>query len=87
MKKGSHGAIVLRGEEKYEFQGHQVEEVDPTGAGDCFCGTFVSLYYQGLSLHEAGKFANAAGALAVTKIGPMEGNTHLDQIKKFLQES
>ena len=87
LKKGSQGATIIRGEEKYEFQGHQVEEVDPTGAGDCFCGTFVSLFYQGLSLHEAGKFANAAGALAVTKIGPMEGNTHLDQIKKFLQES
>ena len=85
LKKGAVGSSVIKGSERFNYKGHSVEEIDPTGAGDCFCGTFVSLYYQGYSVQEAGKFANAAGALAVTKLGPMEGNSSLKQIEEFLK--
>jgi len=58
-----------------------------TGAGDCFCGTFISLLTQGISLNEAGHRANAAGAIAVTRRGPMEGNSTPDEISAFLEKS
>jgi sugar/nucleoside kinase (ribokinase family) len=54
--------------------------VDPTGAGDCFCGTFVTLSAAGQPLLLALTRANAAGALAVTRLGPMEGNSTLAEI-------
>ena len=85
LKRGAEGATVVSRGERLDFQGYAVEEIDPTGAGDCFCGTFVSLLMQGASLQEAGRHANAAGAIAVTRRGPMEGNSSPTEIAKFLE--
>lgn len=84
IKRGAAGVTVVGGGVRHDFAGHAVEEIDPTGAGDCFGGTFVSLLAQGASLHDAGLQANAAGALAVTRRGPMEGNSSPAEIAAFL---
>lgn len=63
--------------------GLAVQEVDPTGAGDCFGGTFVSLWLRGTAIDEALTLAATAGALAVTRRGPMEGAFDLDTIRAF----
>ena len=84
VKRGAKGATIVGQGERFDFKGHIVEEVDPTGAGDCFCGTFVSLISQGVSLFDAGQLANAAGAIAVTRRGPMEGNSSPAEIARFL---
>ena len=47
----------------------QVETVDTTGAGDVFCGAFSVYLSEKHSLTEAVEFANAAAAIAVTRIG------------------
>lgn len=84
LKRGAGGVTIVGQGERHDFTGHTVDEVDPTGAGDCFCGTFVALISQGMSLFEAGRQANAAGAIAVTRRGPMEGNSGPAEIAKFL---
>lgn len=84
IKRGAAGATVVGLGERHDFKGYPVEEIDPTGAGDCFCGTFVSLLAQGASLFEAGQRANAAGAIAVTRRGPMEGNSSPTEIADIL---
>ncbi len=43
--------------------------VDPTGAGDAFCGALGVALAEGRPLIEAARFANAAGALAVATPG------------------
>lgn len=85
LKRGAGGATVVHGAQRYDFAGHPVHEIDPTGAGDCFCGTFVSLVAQGFAVEEAGRRANAAGAIAVTRRGPMEGNSSPSEIAEFLE--
>ena len=85
IKRGTGGATVVGDGQRYDFVGHSVTEVDPTGAGDCFGGTFIGLIAQGVSLREAGELANAAGALAVTQRGPMEGNSTPNEIANFLK--
>ncbi|MEO9898333.1 MAG: sugar kinase [Paracoccaceae bacterium] len=85
IKRGALGATVVSGNERHDFTGHRVEEVDPTGAGDCFGGTFIGLLAQGATLKNAGAQANAAGALAVTHRGPMEGNSSPAELAKFLE--
>ena len=87
VKRGAGGATIIGHGKRYDFNGHHVEEIDPTGAGDCFCGTFVSLLVQGASLFEAGQRANAAGAIAVTRRGPMEGNSSPTEIARFLDNA
>jgi sugar/nucleoside kinase (ribokinase family) len=86
LKKGGKGSAgIHRSGERHNFAAHKVEVVDPTGAGDCFCATFVTLTFSGgFGFEKALRYANAAGALAVTKVGPMEGNTSLKEIEVFL---
>jgi sugar/nucleoside kinase (ribokinase family) len=67
-----------------DVAGFAVEEIDPTGAGDCFGAAFVSTWLSGARPVEALRIANAAGALAVTRRGPMEGAATLAEIKSFL---
>ncbi|HEX9030148.1 MAG TPA: ribokinase [Anaerolineales bacterium] len=47
-----------------------VNTVDTTGAGDAFAAGLAVALADGLSLEEAGPFANAAAALATTDFGP-----------------
>ncbi len=86
VKRGAEGATIVAGSERIDLPGHAVEELDPTGAGDGFCGTLVGLLVQGVPLAEAGRRANAAGAIAVTRRGPMEGNSSPGEIDAFLEE-
>lgn len=88
LKKGGDGCAALHaGGDAAELPAHAVDVLDPTGAGDCFCATFVTLFAAGRhSLGHVLARANAAGALAVTKVGPMEGNSGLPAIEAFLRE-
>jgi sugar/nucleoside kinase (ribokinase family) len=89
LKRGDRGAEGLsRHGEHLRIDAHKVEVRDPTGAGDCFCGTFVGLIAGGdATFEEAMQRANAAGALAVTQIGPMEGNSTRPAIESFLERA
>jgi sugar/nucleoside kinase (ribokinase family) len=86
LKRGEAGCIgAAPGAEPVALPAHEVAVVDPTGAGDCFCATFVALFAGGRSLGDALAYANAAGALAVGRTGPMEGNSSLGEIQAFLE--
>jgi sugar/nucleoside kinase (ribokinase family) len=86
LKKGNKGSTgIHRNGEAHNFHAHKVDVIDPTGAGDCFCATLITLISSGhVSFQKALQYANAAGAMAVTKVGPMEGNSALPEIEKFL---
>ncbi|QGG46235.1 sugar kinase [Heliorestis convoluta] len=86
IKRGRRGASLYIENKKIHVEALKVEEVDPTGAGDCFAGTFVSCLNQGIAPVEALYLANIAGARAVTQKGPMEGNTSLAELKKIYQD-
>lgn len=84
LKRGGLGAIATDGAVTVDLPGHEVPVTDPTGAGDCFCATYVASLVLGVDLATALARANAAGALAVQALGPMEGNAGLDRIAAFL---
>jgi sugar/nucleoside kinase (ribokinase family) len=66
--------------------GLPAEEVDPTGAGDCFDAGFLVRWLEGAPALEAARFANACGALAVTRQGPAEGAMPRAQVEAFLRQ-
>ncbi|CNB77074.1 sugar kinase [Yersinia pseudotuberculosis] len=66
--------------------GYTTTMMDPTGAGDCFGATFVSLFLSGYPVEKTLQYANASGALAVSHKGPMEGLSSLTQIEQFILE-
>ncbi|MEO5615442.1 MAG: sugar kinase [Cypionkella sp.] len=80
LKRGDQGCVGRDATGSFSLPAHLVTVVDPTGAGDCFCATLVTLSVAGEPLAKALARANAAGALAVQKLGPMEGNSSLAEI-------
>jgi fructokinase len=85
LKRGARGCALFAADgTRLELPAHASEEVDPTGAGDCFGGAFVASLARGLPPGRALALANAAGALAVRRKGPMEGNSTLAELEAFL---
>ncbi|HET9872229.1 MAG TPA: sugar kinase [Propionibacteriaceae bacterium] len=84
IKRGNRGASHFNRGGRTDVAAFSVDEVDPTGAGDCFGGAFVSFWLAGASPETALRYANAAGAYAVTKAGPMEGAATQDELDALL---
>jgi len=82
MNHGVNAAIVQAGEDgdlAIWRGGEQwlprlpVKSIDATGAGDAFAAAFAVCMAKGQSIAEAAIFANAAAALATTKLGAQAG--------------
>ena len=73
VKHGARGCVYYAADEQIKVPALAVQEVDPTGAGDCFGATYVTCRKLGKTAHDALSFAVASGASAVAKKGPMEG--------------
>ncbi len=85
LKRGAGGATVfLPDGTRHEAPKFKVEEVDPTGAGDCFGGAYVACRRLGCGIDEALSFASAAGARNVTRRGPMEGAGTKQELEQFI---
>lgn len=83
LKDGARGVEVFRDGENVRISAFPVEEVDPTGAGDCFDGAFLACLAEEKSIMEATKIAAAAGALSVSRKGPMEGAHFREDVLRF----
>lgn len=70
VTRGSAGVTVFQGEHGTAVDGVPVDALDPTGAGDTFCGTAVARLLLGDHPVEAARRANAAAAEMVTEVGP-----------------
>ncbi|WP_332767350.1 PfkB family carbohydrate kinase [Pseudomonas koreensis] len=70
VRDGPQGCWIQQAGERRHVPGFAVQAVDSNGAGDAHAGVFVAGLAQGLNAHEAGRRANAAAALAVTRWGP-----------------
>ncbi len=90
VKRGKQGAIGLYARkdgasEPVEVPAYAVDEVDPTGAGDCFDAGFLCGLLEGLSLKGCAEVASAAGALNAGAFGPMEGKISRANVAKVMK--
>ncbi|KAB0677808.1 sugar kinase [Aureimonas leprariae] len=85
LKRGAEGSSVFQaGGGRFDAPAFAVEEVDPTGAGDCFGGAYVACRRLGLQPAQALEYANAAGARNVSVLGPMEGTGTRSELDDFI---
>jgi len=84
LKRGAAGSVYADRKQRIEAPAFEATEVDPTGAGDCFCGTLLAGLVTGRPVRQALVRANAAGAMAVLKRGPMEGNSSKEELDRFI---
>ncbi|MDR4890121.1 ribokinase [Fredinandcohnia sp. QZ13] len=82
-KLGGKGVVVLRANETFFVNPHTVTVADTTAAGDAFAGALATALVSGQKLQEATEFANAVGALAVTKKGAQASMPTLEETRKF----
>lgn len=87
LKEGEAGCRIFHQNDSIRVPSFRVEEVDPTGAGDTFCGAFLAALCEGKDLATCGRMANAAGAISVLKQGPMEGAPTRAELDAFLKKN
>jgi 2-dehydro-3-deoxygluconokinase len=63
------GAVLAAGGDVLHCAGFSVDVVEPTGAGDVHAAAMMTGMLKGWDLERLGRYANAAGALAVTAVG------------------
>lgn len=86
LKRGAKGSIVFTRFERLAVPAFPIEEVDPTGAGDCYGAAFLVGLLEGWPLTQVARFANAVGALATTRLGPMEGTPTREEVEAFIRD-
>lgn len=87
VKHGEKGATFYDATQQIEATAIAVEEIDPTGAGDCFGATFITCRKMGKTPTEAMRYAVASGAKAVLKKGPMEGTATFAELEDLLKQA
>jgi sugar/nucleoside kinase (ribokinase family) len=87
VKRGKDGCSFYDGTSETHLPAFSVEEIDPTGAGDCFGATYIACRSQGMEVERALRYACASGARAVTAKGPMEGTATLAELDEFLAKT
>lgn len=85
LKQGSKGATVFTTSSTAQISAFLVNEVDPTGAGDCFGGAYIACRVKGMSIEDSLSIAAQCGARSVTFKGPMEGTSTREELLQFFQ--
>jgi 2-dehydro-3-deoxygluconokinase len=78
--------VGLRDGTRIDVPGWPVQPIDATGAGDAFDAAFLVEWTSGVPLDQAGRFANAVGALTTLGLGavaPIPRRPHVDAFMRM----
>ena len=81
---GARGAFVVTATIRKLVPGFRVKAVDTTAAGDVFNGALAVALGNGRELLDAVRFANAAAAISVTRLGAQPSAPQRKEIKSLL---
>ncbi len=81
---GARGSFVATAKSTQLVPGFKVKPVDTTAAGDTFNGSLAVALAEGMSMPDAVRFANAAGAISVTRLGAQPSAPKRKEIEKLL---
>lgn len=84
IKMGSNGNLIYKEGQTTFVEAHKVKAVDTVGAGDTFAGALALHYSKNENLVEAVKFANAAAAVKVSRLGGHEATPTIEEVEDKL---
>jgi 2-dehydro-3-deoxygluconokinase len=84
LKMGPQGSLLASANGLQRFPSFKVDAVDLAGAGDTFCGAFVTAYLEQKPLETCMRMANAAAALTTTGLGCVRPIPRRDRIEALL---
>lgn len=84
---GKKGAVALIAQETIFVEGHSVNAIDTTAAGDCFVGAFAVALQEGKMIKEAIDFANAAAAISVQRLGASSSLPTRKEVENFVSNA
>lgn len=82
---GAEGCLVASAGSSDLVPGFRVKAVDTTAAGDVFNGSLAVALAEKKPLPDAVRFANAAAAISVTRLGAQPSAPHRNEIEDFLR--
>lgn len=86
LKRGSHGVTIFtRDVSHVNVAGFPVEVVNTVGAGDAFASGLIYSWVQMKNWQECAEFANACGAIVVTRHGCATAMPRLNEVEEFLE--
>ena len=87
LKLGEHGAYIEQsGGSIFQIPSFKVAAVDSTAAGDTFNGAFAAALSAGRDVEWSGRFASAAAAISVTRMGAQASMPKADEVMALLSE-
>ncbi len=84
VKRGARGVSIFHDGTVEDIPGFPVEIVNTVGAGDAFASGLIYGVLQGWDWYRAGRFANACGALVVTRHGCGKAMPYHDEVQQFV---
>ena len=85
LKLGSRGAFIASDKIEQLVPSYPVKAVDTTAAGDTFNGAFATGLLMGKTTIESARFAAAAAAISVTRMGAQPSMPSLVEVTAFLR--
>lgn len=82
---GARGSFIAAEEYRQFIPAFRVKAVDTTAAGDVYCGSLAVALTEGKSLPDAVRFAGAASALSVTRLGAQPSAPTREEIEEFMR--
>jgi ribokinase len=86
LKMGARGAFIATKGIEEQLDAIAVKAVDTTAAGDAFNGAFAVGLLLGKNAKESARFAAAAGALSVTRVGAQPSMPLLREVEQMLDK-
>lgn len=82
---GAQGVKIYKDDFRYNHPVYKVNVKDTTGAGDCFNAVFIACLSKNWTVEKSAKYATAAAAITIQKVGAREGLPTCDEVTSFIQ--